>query len=168
MKTQIVCKLTNGDFQDILLVVNDAALVYKGKIPTDRWKVPYMPAQELKEEIQSGVKFYGLKQDNALIAIMGIQRVNDVTLIRHAYVFTSHQRIGLGEKLLKHLLSLVQTSKVYVGTWEAAGWAIKFYQKHGFELVSKEEKNKLLKKYWSIPERQVETSVVLELKRQPQ
>ena len=134
----------------------------------DRWKIPYMPAQELKEEIQRGVKFYGLKEKDALIAVMGIQRVNDVTLIRHAYVLTSHQRIGLGEKLLNHLLSLVQTSKVYVGTWEAAGWAIKFYEKHGFQLVSEEEKNKLLKKYWCIPERQIETSVVLELKRQLQ
>ena len=121
----------------------------------------------MKEEINSGVQFYGLKEKDELIAVMGIQRVNDVTLIRHAYVLTSHQRKGLGEKLLKHLLSLVETSKVYVGTWEAAVWAIKFYQKHGFELVSKEEKNKLLKKYWSIPERQIETSVVLELKRQP-
>ena len=101
-------------------MVNDAAIAYKGKIPADRWKEPYMPAQELKEEIQSGVQFYGLKENNVLIAVMGIQRVNDVTLIRHAYVLTSHQRKGFGEKLLKHLLSLVQTSKVYVGTWEAA------------------------------------------------
>jgi len=164
----MVCTLTNADFQNILKVVNDAAVVYNGKIPADRWKVPYMPAQELKEEIQSGVQFYGLKENNALIAVMGIQQVNDVTLIRHAYVLDSHQRKGLGEKLLKHLLSLVQTSNVYVGTWEAADWAINFYQKHGFELVTKEEKNKLLKKYWKIPERQVETSVVLELKRQLQ
>ena len=150
------------------MVVNDASIAYKGKIPTDRWKIPYMAAKELKGEIRRGVKFYGLKEKGALIAAMGIQRVNDVTLIRHAYVATSHQRIGLGEKLLNHLLSLVQTSKVYVGTWEAAGWAIKFYEKHGFQLVSKEEKNKLLKKYWCIPERQIETSVVLELKRQLQ
>jgi GNAT superfamily N-acetyltransferase len=164
----MVCKLTNFDFRDILTVVNDAAKVYKGKIPDDRWKIPYMPELELKEEIQMGVQFYGLKENNSLIAVMGIQRVNDVTLIRHAYVLTSHQRIGLGEKLLKHLLSLVHTSKVYVGTWEAAGWAVKFYEKHGFQLVSEEEKNKLLKKYWSIPERQIETSVVLELKRQLQ
>jgi GNAT superfamily N-acetyltransferase len=164
----MACKLTNADFQDILTVVNDAANVYKGKIPVDRWKVPYMAVQELKEEIQSGVQFYGLKEHGVLIAVMGIQRVNDVTLIRHAYVLTSHQQIGFGEKLLKHLLSLVQTSKAYVGTWEAACWAIKFYQKHGFKMVLTEEKNKLLKKYWSIPERQVETSVVLELKRQPQ
>ena len=164
----MIFKLTNTDFQDILRVVNDAAIVYKGKIPIDRWKIPYMSMQELKEEIRDGVQFYGLKEHNTLTAVMGIQRVTNVTLIRHAYVLTNYQRKGFGEKLLTHLIGLVQTSKVYVGTWNAADWAIKFYQKHGFTLVSTEEKNKLLKKYWNIPERQVETSVVLELKRQPQ
>jgi N-acetylglutamate synthase-like GNAT family acetyltransferase len=163
----MIRKLTNADFQSILNVVNNAAIAYKGKIPSDMWKEPYMPAQELQEEIRSGVQFYGCIEDNTLIAVMGIQPVNDVTLIRHAYVLTSHQRKGQGEKLLKHLLSLTKTSTVYVGTWEAAAWAIKFYQKHGFTLVSTQEKNNLLKKYWNIPERQVETSVVLELKRQP-
>jgi GNAT superfamily N-acetyltransferase len=164
----LICILTNDDFQDILNVVNNAAIIYKGKIPTDRWKIPYMSAQELKDEILNGLQFYGIKEKNTLVAVMGIQRVSDVTLIRHAYVLTSHQRNGLGEKLLNHLLSLVETLKIYVGTWEAANWAIKFYEKHGFQLVSKEEKNKLLKKYWCIPERQIETSVVLESKRQLQ
>ncbi len=162
----MICKLTNADFQNILMVINDAAVVYKGKIPVDRWKIPYMPAEELKAEIRSGLQFYGLKKNKLLIAVMGIQRVNDVTLIRHAYVMTSHQRTGLGEKLLKHLLDLAETPKIYVGTWEAAEWALKFYQKHGFELLKTEKKNGLLKRYWNIPERQVETSVVLELKRQ--
>jgi GNAT superfamily N-acetyltransferase len=162
----MISKLATGDFQAILNVVNNAAIAYKGKIPSDRWKEPYMSAQELKEEIQSGVQFYGLKDNNVLVAVMGIQSIKDVTLIRHAYVLTSHQRKGYGEKLFNHLLGLAERSKIYVGTWEAAAWAIKFYQKYGFELVSTEEKNKLLKKYWSIPERQVETSVVLELKRQ--
>jgi N-acetylglutamate synthase-like GNAT family acetyltransferase len=162
----MICQLTDADFQDILTVVNNAALAYKGKIPVDRWKVPYMSARELKEEIQSGVQFYGLKENNLLIAVMGIQLVNDVTLIRHAYVLTSNQRMRIGEKLLNHLLGLAKSSKIYVGTWEAADWAVKFYGKQGFELVSTDEKNKLLKKYWSIPEQQVETSVVLELKRQ--
>jgi GNAT superfamily N-acetyltransferase len=164
----MISKLATGDFQAILTVVNDAAIVYKGRIPSDRWKEPYMSAQELKEQIQSGVQFYGLKDNNVLVAVMGIQPANDVTLIRHAYVLTSHQRKGYGEKLLNHLLGLTKKSRVYVGTWEAATWAIKFYQKYGFELVSTEEKNKLLNEYWSIPERQVETSVVLELKRQLQ
>jgi GNAT superfamily N-acetyltransferase len=98
---------------------------------------------------------------------MGIQAVDDVTLIRHAYVLTAQQRKGLGQKLLKHLLGLAATRQVYVGTWEAASWAVKFYEKNGFELVSTAEKNRLLRKYWKIPERQVETSVVLQLKRQP-
>ena len=164
----MIFKLTNADFQAILNVVNNAAKIYKGKIPNDRWKEPYMPAQKLKEEIRSGVQFYGWIENNTLLAVMGIQVVNDVTLIRHAYVLTSHQRKGLGEKLLKHLLSLAKTSSILVGTWETASWAIKFYQKDGFKLVSSEEKNNLLKKYWNIPERQVETSVVLELKRHPQ
>ena len=160
----MIYKLTLDDFQDILIIVNDAAIAYKGKIPSDRWKIPYLTSQELIEEIQSRIEFFGWKENKILVAVMGIQRVKDVTLIRHAYTLTSHQRKGLGEKLLGHLLNLVETSKVYVGTWEAAGWAVKFYQKHGFELVSKEEKNKLLKRYWSIPKRQIETSVVLQLK----
>jgi GNAT superfamily N-acetyltransferase len=164
----MIIKLITSDFQAILTVVNDGAIAYAGKIPRDRWKEPYMSTQELEEEIQSGVQFYGLKDNNVLVAVMGIQPVDDVTLIRHAYVLTSHQRKGHGEKLLMYLLGLAKTSKVYVGTWEAAAWAIKFYEKHGLKLVTKEEKNKLLKKYWSIPERQVETSVVLELKRQLQ
>jgi GNAT superfamily N-acetyltransferase len=160
----MICKLSNTDFQEILRTVNDAAIVYRGKIPADRWKEPYMPAEELKEEIKSGVQFYGYFENRALISVMGIQAVGDVTLIRHAYTLTSHQRKGVGEKLLKHLLSLAKTERILVGTWETAPWAIKFYQKHGFILLSREETNKLLKKYWNIPGRQVETSVVLELK----
>jgi L-threonylcarbamoyladenylate synthase len=161
----MICKLTNADFPSILTVVNNAASAYKGKIPVDRWKEPYMPAEELKEECESGVEFYGWVENGVLIGVMGIQRVNDVTLIRHAYVLAQHQRRGIGEKLLQHLLALAETSRVLVGTWEAAPWAIKFYQKHGFLLLSREETNKLLKKYWNIPERQVETSVVLEHKK---
>jgi GNAT superfamily N-acetyltransferase len=164
----MISKLTNTHFQDILTVVNDAAIAYKGKIPVDRWKEPYMPAQELQGEVESGVQFYGCIENSNLIAVMGIQPVHEVTLIRHAYTLTSHQRRGIGEKLLNHLLGLAQTDRILVGTWETALWAIKFYQKHGFTLLSRQETNKLLKTYWNIPERQVETSVVLELKRQPQ
>lgn len=163
----MIHKLSNAGLQAIITVVNDAALTYRGKIPADCWKEPYMPAQELNEEIQSGVQFYGYTESNTLIAVMGIQLVNEVTLIRHAYTLTSHQRKGVGEKLLNHLLSLAKTDRVLVGTWETAPWAIKFYQKHGFVLLSREETNKLLKKYWNIPERQIETSIVLEHKRQP-
>jgi GNAT superfamily N-acetyltransferase len=160
----MICRLPPSEFDSMLNVVNDAAQAYKGVIPEDRWKEPYMPTEELRKEIESGVEFYGWKEDNVLVAVMGIQLVNDVTLIRHAYVLTDHQRRGIGENLLKYLLSLARTSEVLVGTWEAAYWAVRFYEKHGFRLVLKEEKDRLLRKYWNIPERQIETSVVLKLK----
>jgi GNAT superfamily N-acetyltransferase len=163
----MIRKLTNADFRDILTIVNDAAAAYKGKIPSDRWKEPYMPAQELEEEIQSGVQFYGYIKNGEVIAVMGIQLVGDVTLIRHAYTLTTHQRKGIGEKLLYLLLGLAKTPRILVGVWETSFWAIKFYQKRGFVLLSREETNSLLKRYWNIPDRQVETSIVLEYKRQP-
>jgi GNAT superfamily N-acetyltransferase len=162
----MISKLQPTEFNSILHLVNDAAEAYRGVIPEDRWKEPYMSTEELREEIESGVEFYGWVEDKVLVAVMGIQRVNDVTLIRHAYVLTRRQRRGIGEKLLNHLLSLARTTEVLVGTWEAAHWAIRFYEKHGFKLVSKEEKDRLLRKYWNIPQRQVETSVVLKLKNQ--
>ena len=158
-------KLNEADFQAVLSIINDAAVAYKGKIPTDCWKEPYMPAQELKEEIERGVQFYGYTQRCALVAVMGIQPVGDVTLIRHAYTLTNHQRQGIGEKLLIYLLGLAQSKRILVGTWETAPWAVRFYQKHGFILLSRQETNKLLRKYWTIPERQIETSVVLEQER---
>jgi len=159
----MISKLPPAEINSILHVVNDAAEAYRGVIPEDRWKEPYMSAVELRGEIESGVEFYGWMEDDVLVAVMGIQRVNDVTLIRHAYVLTRRQNRGIGEKLLKHLLRLAGTTEVLVGTWKAAHWATRFYEKHGFKLVSKEEKDRLLRKYWSIPERQVETSVVLKL-----
>jgi GNAT superfamily N-acetyltransferase len=162
----MISKLPPAEFNSVLRVVNDAAEAYRGVIPADRWKEPYMSVEELRGEIESGVEFYGWVEDDVLVAVMGIQRVNNVTLIRHAYVLTRRQRRGIGEKLLKHLLSLARTSEVLVGTWEAAYWAIRFYEKHDFKLVSKEEKDRLLRKYWNIPERQIETSVVLKLKSQ--
>jgi GNAT superfamily N-acetyltransferase len=161
----LIRKLQPAEFKSILHVVNDAAEAYRGVIPEDRWKEPYMSDEELGGEMESGVKFYGWVENDVLVAVMGIQRVNDVTLIRHAYVLTNRQRRGIGEKLLKHLISLARTAEVLVGTWEAAIWATHFYEKHGFKLVSNKEKNRLLRKFWNIPERQVETSVVLKLKR---
>jgi GNAT superfamily N-acetyltransferase len=158
----MIRKLTDVDFDAIFYVVNEAAMAYKGKIPADRWKEPYMPKKELREEIVGGVQFYGYFEKSLLVAVMGIQRVGDVTLIRHAYTLTSQQRKGLGEKLLNHLLNLAETKRVLVGTWTDASWAIKFYQKHGFQLLTRQQTNTLLKKYWNIPERQVETSIVLE------
>ena len=163
----MISRLEEADVPALLKVINSAAVAYKGKIPSDVWKEPYMPLEELEEEVESGVQFYGWIENGVLAAAMGIQPVEDVTLIRHAYVLPAQQRRGLGQKLLKHLLSLAASGQVYVGTWEAAGWALKFYEKNGFELVSTAEKNRLLRKYWRISERQVETSVVLKLKRQP-
>jgi len=163
---QMISRLQPTEFNSILNVVNDAAEAYRGVIPEDRWKEPYMSAEELRGEIESGVEFYGWVEDNVLVAVMGIQLVNDVTLMRHAYVLTNRQRRGIGEKLLRYLISLARTSEVLVGTWEAAYWAIRFYEKHGFRLVTREEKDRLLREYWNIPERQIETSVVLELKKE--
>jgi GNAT superfamily N-acetyltransferase len=155
--------VTSSQFDEVLNVINNAAQAYNGIIPRDRWKEPYMAAEELREEIQSGVQFYAWQENNAVVAVMGIQQVNDVTLIRHAYVLTTHQRRGIGAKLLTYLLSKAQTATVLVGTWQAAYWAVNFYEKHGFRLVSTREKEMLLRKYWNIPERQIETSVVLKL-----
>ena len=162
----MICRLSASDSNAILNVINDAAQAYKGIIPDDRWKEPYMPASELRAEIADGVEFYGWRENGCLIGVMGIQQVRDLTLVRHAYVLTNRQRSGIGVKLLQHLLTIARTPIVLVGTWEAAWWAICFYEKHGFHLVTREETNRLLRQYWNIPERQVETSVVLRLRRQ--
>jgi GNAT superfamily N-acetyltransferase len=161
----MISRLHPTESTQILHVINNAAEAYKGVIPQDQWREPYMSTQELKEEIESGINFYGWTENNVLVAVMGIQPFNDVTLIRHAYVLTTRQRSGIGTKLLKHLLKLAQTSVVLVGTWETAYWAIQFYEKHGFNLLSRQETDKLLRKYWTISERQIETSVVLKLKK---
>jgi GNAT superfamily N-acetyltransferase len=147
----------------ILDVINDAAEAYKGVIPEDQWREPYMSIEELKEEIKSGIDFYGWVESNVLVGVMGIQQVNEVTLIRHAYVLTKRQRSGIGQRLLSYLLNLAQTSEILVGTWEAAYWAVRFYEKNGFKLTSREETDNLLRKHWNITERQIETSVVLKL-----
>jgi len=151
---------TDSDVANIYAIVNDAARAYKGVIPADRWHEPYMPLEELKGEIAAGVKFWGYEDRGQLVGVMGMQPVKDVMLIRHAYVKTEMRNRGIGGKLLAHLLRRL-TGRILVGTWKAAVWAIRFYQKHGFELVSEEEKNRLLKTYWNIPARQIQTSVVL-------
>lgn len=161
----MIRKLTGAEFQKIFDVINDAAVAYRGKIPADCWKEPYMSAQELNKEIESGVQFYGYTKNDVLVAVMGIQAVRDVTLIRHAYTLANHQRQGVGEILLPYLLGLAHTRCILVGTWENAQWALSFYQKHGFILLSREETNRLLRKYWNISERQVEASVVLKQER---
>ncbi|MFZ3062890.1 MAG: GNAT family N-acetyltransferase [Actinomycetota bacterium] len=149
------------DFKFMLDLINQAAQVYKGKIPADRWAEPYMPVEELEHEIASGVRFYGFEENGRILGVMGIQEVGEVTLIRHAYVLPGRQNQGIGGKLIEHLKSLTRTPHILVGTWAAATWAISFYEKHGFRLLSAEESRRLLKKYWSIPQRQIETSVVL-------
>jgi GNAT superfamily N-acetyltransferase len=144
----------------ILAIVNAAAEAYRGVIPADRWHEPYMPSSELDGEIAAGVAFWGCEDRGELVGIMGIQPVRDVDLIRHAYVSPGSQRRGVGGALLEHV-TRSSTQRMLVGTWAAADWAIGFYRRHGFELVSADQKSELLKAYWSIPERQVETSVVL-------
>jgi GNAT superfamily N-acetyltransferase len=144
----------------ILRIINLAAEAYRGVIPADCWHEPYMPADELAQEIADGVVFWGYETDGELVGVMGIQPVRDVELIRHAYVAPGRQRLGIGAALLEHLMGMA-TRRVLVGTWAAAGWAIRFYERHGFELVGREETASLLRAYWRIPERQIETSVVL-------
>ena len=148
------------DFKDINDIINDAASAYKDIIPADRWHEPYMPESELQNQIDNGVRFWCYIEHDNIIGVMGIQDKSDVTLIRHAYVRTSARNKGIGGKLLQHLVMLTK-KPVLIGTWAAAKWAIDFYKKHGFRLVSTEEKELLLRKYWDIPVRQIETSVVL-------
>jgi GNAT superfamily N-acetyltransferase len=148
------------DFELIWSIINEAAQAYKGVIPADRWTEPYMSRDELRHEIDEGVEFWGYEEDGSLTGVMGIQVVLDVTLIRHAYVRTARQRRGIGASLLTHLLALA-TTPVLIGTWADAFWAIRFYERYGFQVVDPKEKDRLLKKYWNVPERQIETSVVL-------
>ena len=143
-----------------LAIVNAAAKAYRGVIPADRWREPYMPPDELDAEIAAGVAFWGYEDEGELAGIMGIQPVRDVELIRHAYVAPARQGHGVGGALLSHLEGR-STRPMLIGTWAAAEWAIRFYRRHGFEPVSVERKTELLKTYWTIPERQIETSVVL-------
>ena len=144
----------------ILAIVNAAAEAYRGVIPADRWQEPYMPADELDHEIEAGVRFWGCELDGELAGVMGIQDVGDVDLIRHAYVAPVTQRSGVGSALLDALMSATDRT-ILVGTWAAAGWAIRFYERHGFELEPPDRAAELLRAYWSIPDRQLETSVVL-------
>jgi GNAT superfamily N-acetyltransferase len=144
----------------ILAIINAAAEAYRGVIPSDCWHEPYMSARDLEREIAAGVAFWGYEADGELIGVMGIQPVRDVDLIRHAYVLPGSQGRGIGSRLLAHLRSLT-SRPILIGTWADAEWAIRFYQRHGFELVSPSQKSSLLKTYWTISERQIETSVVL-------
>jgi N-acetylglutamate synthase-like GNAT family acetyltransferase len=151
---------TENDIPQMVEVVNDAAQKYRGAIAADRWKEPYMPEAELREEIADGVKFWVWVEDGRVISVMGLQDRGDVALIRHAYTRTAAQGSGAGSKLMAHLRALTR-KPMLIGTWRAATWAIRFYEKRGFRLTGDEEKNDLLKRYWRIPARQVDESVVL-------
>lgn len=148
------------EMQEVYEIVNDASRAYKGIIPEDCYHEPYMPMDELQSEIESGVVFWGYELEGNLIGVMGIQDRGDVSLIRHAYVKTNSRQKGIGSMLLTHLLALTN-KPVLIGTWADASWAIRFYNKHGFNRVSQEDKMRLLKTYWTVPDRQIETSVVL-------
>ena len=156
----MIRRCNEDDFEVIWAIINDGAHVYKGVIPEDCWTEPYMSKNELRHEINDRVRFWGYEEERKLVGVMGFQPVKDVTLIRHAYVATSSQRRGIGARLLSHLLKLTP-GPVLIGTWSDAVWAIRFYEKHGFQLVRPQQIKRLIKQYWSIPERQIEASVVL-------
>ena len=156
----MIRRCDDRDFELIWAIINDGSQAYKGIIPADRWTEPYMSLEKLRHEIDDGVVFWGCEEDGTLAGVMGIQPVQDVTLIRHAYVRTGSQKQGIGARLLSHLRKMAD-GPVLIGTWADAVWAIRFYERYGFEVVGAEEKNRLLKRYWTVPERQIETSVVL-------
>ena len=160
----MITECTKKDLLNILNVINDAALKYKGVIPESCWKEPYMSKQELIREFDNEVRIFGYKKNNMLVGIMGIQDIEDVTLIRHAYTLSNFQGIGIGKSLLQYLFRINKKSRMLVGTWEDATWAIRFYIKNDFVIHTRKQTNQLLQRYWQIPIKQKENSVVLEIK----
>ena len=158
----MISEYTKNDLPHILNVINDAALKYKGVIPDSCWKEPYMPKQDLISEFDNGVRMFGYDKDNILIGGMGIQEVEEVTLIRHAYTFSDYQGLGVGKSLLQYIFKINRNSSFLVGTWKDATWAIRFYMKNDFVLHTRKQTNLLLKRYWHVPLKQMENSVVLE------
>ena len=156
----MIRRCDDRDLEPIWAIINDGAQAYKGIIPLDRWTEPYMSKNELRHEIRDGVAFWGYEESGKLVGVMGFQQVQDVTLIRHAYVASSSQKRGIGAHLLSHLRKLTP-GPVLIGTWSDAVWAIRFYEKNGFQIVRPEQKDRLLRRYRTVPERQIETSVVL-------
>ncbi len=151
---------TEGDLEEMDAIINDAAQAYKGVIPDDRWHEPYMSLAELKREIEDGVRFWGFEAEGEFLGVMGIQDKGEVDLIRHAYVRSRSRNTGIGTRLLRHLQGIT-VKPILIGTWTDATWAIRFYVKNGFRVLSRLDTERLLRKYWSIPDRQVVTSVVL-------
>jgi len=158
----MISEYIKNDSSKILYVINDAAVRYKDIIPDNCWHEPYMSEQELVDEFTDGVRMFGYNRNNKLIGVIGIQEIKDVILIRHAYTLTSYQNKGTGSAMLEYLLKKNQNSRLLVGTWKSAIWAIRFYEKFGFILHTKNQTTQLLKKYWKIPSQQIENSVVLE------
>ena len=158
----MISEYTKNDTSKILHIINDASLRYKGIIPDNCWNEPYMLKKELTDEFCNGIRMFGYHYYNKLIGVIGVQKVKDVILIRHAYTLTPYQNKGTGSMLLEHLLKKNQNSRLLVGTWKNAEWAIRFYEKFGFILHAKEQSTLLLKKYWKIPSKQIKNSVVLE------
>ena len=157
----MIAEYSKKELSSILYVINDAAKKYKGVIPDDCWNEPYMSEQKLVNEFTAGVRMFGYNQNKKLVGVMGIQKLTDVTLIRHAYTLTAYQGRGVGKSLLNFLLEINQNNLLLVGTWQDATWAIRFYEKFGFVLQENNKKNQLLKKYWNISSKQIKKSVVL-------
>ena len=160
VEKEMIRKCTQQYLSAMYEIINEAAQAYRGVIPEDRWHEPYMPIEELKHEVEDGVEFWGYEEAGGLVGVMGLQDKGDLYLIRHAYVRPSSQNRGIGTKLLRHLERMTDRP-ILIGTWADPIWAIKFYQKNGYRVLSRSETERLLKKYWKIPERQVVTSVVL-------
>lgn len=158
--TPLIRRSSPDDFAAMLAIINDAARAYRGVIPADRWHEPYMSSDDLAREIGDGIEFWVAEQDDRVAGVMGIQDKGEVSLVRHAYVASTSQRSGIGTALLRHVEGLV-AKPILIGTWAAASWAIAFYGRNGYVVLALDEKTRLLRKYWSIPERQMETSVVL-------
>ena len=154
----MIQKARPEDSKQLYFIINEAARAYEGSIPDDCYHQPYMTMEELRREMER-ITFFVWEVEGGLVGAMGLEQVKDVTLIRHAYVLPEWQKQGIGSKLLHHLISLTTTPRFLIGTWAGAGWALGFYQKRGFELLP--NKDELLRTYWDIPQRQVETSVVL-------
>lgn len=159
-RSKLIRRCCDEDFEQTWAIINDGGMAYRGAIPDDCWHQPYMSRSELLDELAQGVQFWGYEENGVLIGVMGFQDVKDAALIRHAYVLTKHQGRKVGAALLEHLIAH-QTKPIFVGTWAAATWAIRFYERHGFRLVDTREKNELIDAYWKIFPRQRETSVVL-------
>jgi GNAT superfamily N-acetyltransferase len=158
----MITEYTKKELSNILNVINDAALKYKGVIPDDCWHEPYMLKQELINEFDSGVRMFGCDKNNMLVGVMGIQELEGVTLIRHAYTLSKYQRTGIGKSLLQHLFTMNTSTIWLLGTWQDATWAIRFWKKHGFVLHGRKQTDQLLNRYWQVPIKQMEYSVVLE------